>query len=56
MSAVTTLSGIQPTLFLPQFVARIREAVDPAKLRSVSQEDVAIWRTPEGVLCVDGAS
>ncbi|KZV97519.1 hypothetical protein EXIGLDRAFT_703179 [Exidia glandulosa HHB12029] len=53
MSAVTTLTGIQPTLFLPRFIARIREALDPSKLRTLSEEDLEIWRTPEGVLCID---
>ncbi|KZW00128.1 hypothetical protein EXIGLDRAFT_696727 [Exidia glandulosa HHB12029] len=53
MSAVTTLTGIQPTLFLPRFITRIREALDPSKIRAPSKEDLEIWRTPEGVLCID---
>ena len=55
MSAVTTLTGIQPALFLPRFLARIIAALDPASLRSVSEQDIEIWRTPEGELCIDGA-
>ena len=56
MAAVTTLTGILPSVFLPRFVERIEKALGPVNLRSVSEEDMQVWRTPAGELCVDGES
>ncbi|KAH7091864.1 translational activator GCN1 [Auriculariales sp. MPI-PUGE-AT-0066] len=52
-AAVTTLTGIQPMLFLPKFIGRIQSTLEPALLRRVTEEDLQIWRTPEGELCID---
>ncbi|KZV97520.1 hypothetical protein EXIGLDRAFT_764314 [Exidia glandulosa HHB12029] len=51
-SVVKTPTGIQPSLFLPRFLARILEALDPSQLRATSREDLEICQTLESGFCV----
>jgi hypothetical protein len=53
-SAVSTLVFVAPEAALPRTLSQIRIDLNPAAFNAVSEEDVAIFNTPEGVTFVDG--
>ncbi|KDR69874.1 hypothetical protein GALMADRAFT_913484 [Galerina marginata CBS 339.88] len=52
-NAVTTLTFISPTLVLSRIVDQLKEDLDPHVLESLSDEDLAVWATPEGTTFID---
>lgn len=52
-NAVTTIAFVAPEVVVPTLVAQIKEDLNPANFSTVSDEDVEVWRTPEGTLYVD---
>ncbi|EIW80197.1 ARM repeat-containing protein [Coniophora puteana RWD-64-598 SS2] len=52
-AALSTLAFVCPAEVLPRVMQQLREDLEPAKLRALSEEDVGMWRTQEGVLYVD---
>ena len=52
--AVTTLSFVAPELVVPEIAAQIRRDIDAQELKAVTEEDLAIWATPEGTAYIDG--
>jgi hypothetical protein len=53
-SAITSLTFISPATVLPRIVDQLKDDLDPAILNSLTDDDLAIWATPEGTTFVDG--
>lgn len=53
-SAITTLTFISPATVLSRIVDQLKDDLDPAVLNSLTDDDLAIWATPEGTTFVDG--
>ncbi|EKM53603.1 uncharacterized protein PHACADRAFT_125439 [Phanerochaete carnosa HHB-10118-sp] len=51
--AVTTLSFVAPEIAIPRVVEQLRRDIDAQALSSLTDEDLAIWATPEGTTYVD---
>lgn len=51
---MTTLSFVAPELVIPEIVAQIRKDIDAQELAAVTEENIAIWATPEGTTYIDG--
>ena len=54
--AVTTLSFVAPEAVIPQIVEQLRRDINAQELSAVTDEDLAIWATPEGTTYVDRKS
>ncbi|KAL5483042.1 GCN1 [Sanghuangporus weigelae] len=52
-SATTTLTFVAPEIILPPLIDQIKDDLSPECFASVSQEDVEIWKAPEGTLYRD---
>lgn len=52
--AVTTLSFVAPETAILHVVEQLRRDIDAQALGSLTDEDLAIWATPEGTTYVDG--
>ncbi|KAF8959922.1 armadillo-type protein [Flammula alnicola] len=52
-SAITTLAFISPSLVLPRIVEQLQQDLDPNVLNTLSDDELAIWATPEGTTFVD---
>ncbi|KAH9485783.1 eIF-2-alpha kinase activator gcn1 [Psilocybe cubensis] len=52
-AAVTTLAFISPALVLSCIVDQLKDDLNPDILKAISDEDLAIWATPEGTTYVD---
>lgn len=52
-SAAADLAFVAPDVMVPHLVAQIRDDLDPARISKFTPTDVAISRTPEGIMCVD---
>ncbi|KAF8911690.1 armadillo-type protein [Gymnopilus junonius] len=52
-SAVTTLTFISPAAVLARIADQLKEDLSPEVLQSLSDDDLAIWATPEGTTYVD---
>ena len=44
-----------PELVIPEIVQQLRRDINAEELDKVTEEDLAIWATPEGTTYVDGA-
>lgn len=51
---MTTLSFVAPEVVIPQIVEQLRRDINAQELDSLTEEDLAIWATPEGTAYVDG--
>ncbi|GJE94641.1 ARM repeat-containing protein [Phanerochaete sordida] len=51
--AVTTLSFVAPQAVIPQIVEQLRRDIDAQALGGLTEEDLAIWATPEGTTYID---
>jgi hypothetical protein len=54
--AITTLTFIQPTLYVPAFMDQIRSDLDPASLDFIGLQEQGIWISPPDQPYVDGQS
>ena len=52
--AITTLAFLNPDVMLPLFIGKVQNALDPTTINAPSLQDLDIWRTPEGSLCING--
>jgi hypothetical protein len=52
--AVTTLSFVAPESVIPEIVAQVGKDIDAQEVKALTDEEIAIWATPEGVVYVDG--
>ncbi|KAK9239459.1 armadillo-type protein [Lipomyces kononenkoae] len=53
MKAAATLAFVSPDVFAPFVRDKFIEDLDASRLDGITEEDVRIWRTPDGVLCID---
>ena len=51
---MANLAFVAPEIAVPFFTRIIKADLAPESFQSVSQEDVEIWKTPEGTLYHDG--
>lgn len=49
-----TVAFVAPAVVLPDCVKAIKAGLDPLNLAKISQEDLEVWRTPEGTLYHNG--
>lgn len=54
--ATRTLAFIAPSIYVPEFLSKIREDLDPMQLDFIGVEELGIWQTPPGTTFVDGES
>ncbi|KAF9479098.1 ARM repeat-containing protein [Pholiota conissans] len=52
-SAITSSTFISPATVLPRVVDQLKTDLDPAVLTALTDDDLAIWATPEGTTFVD---
>ncbi|KAJ7334076.1 armadillo-type protein [Mycena albidolilacea] len=52
-SAVTTLVFVAPDVVLPRIVEQLRVDIDPSTLNALTEEDLGMWRMPEGSTFID---
>jgi hypothetical protein len=52
--ATTTLTFIQPEIYLTAVLDRLKEDLDPSPLSTIGLEERGIWATPDDQLFVDG--
>ncbi|KAJ7720581.1 armadillo-type protein [Mycena maculata] len=52
-SALTTIVFIAPDAVLPRIVEQLRTDIDPAVLNALTEEDLGMWRMPEGSTFID---
>ncbi|KAJ6581434.1 armadillo-type protein [Mycena capillaripes] len=52
-SALTTLVFVAPDVVLPRIVEQLRLDIDPAILNALTEEDLGMWRMPEGSTFID---
>ncbi|KAG0238098.1 translational activator of GCN4 [Actinomortierella wolfii] len=53
MSAISSLVFISPDTMISMFMDHIVKDLDPTQLETITEQDVAIWKHPEGELYVD---
>lgn len=53
-SAVISLAFVSPSSVLPRIIEQLQEDLNPKVINSISDDDLAIWATPEGTTYVDG--
>ncbi|KAK9454211.1 armadillo-type protein [Dipodascopsis uninucleata] len=53
MRAAATLAFISPQTMAAFSRDMFVEDLDPSRLNGITQQDIEIWHTPEGVLCID---
>ncbi|KAK9366703.1 armadillo-type protein [Lipomyces kononenkoae] len=53
MKAAATLAFVSPDVVAPFLRDMFIEDLDASRLDGITEEDVRIWHTPDGVLCVD---
>ncbi|KAG7441044.1 ARM repeat-containing protein [Guyanagaster necrorhizus] len=51
--AVTTLAFVCPESAVPRIVDQVREDIDANAINGLSEDDLGIWATPEGITYVD---
>jgi hypothetical protein len=54
--AITTLAFVQPEIYVPAVMERLKVDLDPASLDFIGLEERGIWATPSDQLFVDGKS
>lgn len=52
--AVTTIAFISPEAVLPRVMEQLLADINADGINSLTDEDLAIWATPEGTTYVDG--
>ena len=52
-AAITTLASAAPEVAVAEIVTEVERQLNLDLFKAVTPEDVQIWRTPEGELCVD---
>ncbi|KAJ7252741.1 armadillo-type protein [Mycena haematopus] len=52
-SALTTLVFVAPDVVLPRIVEQLRVDIDPYTLNALTEEDLGMWRMPEGNTFID---
>ncbi|KAJ7180610.1 armadillo-type protein [Mycena filopes] len=55
-SALTTLVFVAPDVVLPHVVEQLRADIDPATFNALTEDDLGMWRMPEGSTFIDGIS
>ncbi|CAG8487765.1 9221_t:CDS:10 [Ambispora leptoticha] len=53
MSTISTLSFISPDTFIPLFLAQCHNDLDSSLMTNIGEQEIKIWKTPEGTLFVD---
>ncbi|KAJ7504446.1 armadillo-type protein [Mycena galericulata] len=51
--ALTTLVFIAPDAVLPRIMEQLRTDIDPSVLNALTEEDLGMWRMPEGTTFID---
>lgn len=54
--AITTLAFVQPEIYVPAVLEKLKADLDPASLDFIGLEERGIWATPSDQLFVDGTS
>ena len=52
--AITTLVFVAPDAILPKIMEQIKSDLRPEAIQSLTDDDLAIWETPEGQTYVNG--
>ncbi|KAJ6493600.1 armadillo-type protein [Mycena vitilis] len=52
-SALTTLVFVAPDVVLPRVVEQLRVDIDPSVLNALTEEELGMWRMPEGSTFID---
>lgn len=52
--SVTTLTFVAPEVTIPQIIQQIQYDINAQEIEALSDEDLAIWGTPEGTTYIDG--
>ncbi|KAJ7224326.1 armadillo-type protein [Mycena pura] len=52
-SALTTLVFVAPDIVLPRIIKQLQSDADSSVLHALTQEELGIWRMPEGIAFVD---
>ncbi|KAJ6518743.1 armadillo-type protein [Mycena sanguinolenta] len=52
-SALTTLVFVAPDVVLPRIVEQLQVDIDPSTLNALTEEDLGMWRMPEGSTFMD---
>lgn len=52
--ATRTLAFIAPSIYVPEFLSKIREDLNPMQLDFIGAEELGIWQTPPGTTFVNG--
>ncbi|KAJ7606190.1 armadillo-type protein [Mycena polygramma] len=52
-SALTTLVFVAPDVVLPRIVEQLRVDIDPSVLNALTEEELGMWRMPEGSTFID---
>ncbi|KAF7356649.1 TOG domain-containing protein [Mycena venus] len=52
-SALTTLVFVAPDVVLPRVVEQLRVDIDPFTLNALTEEDLGMWRMPDGSTFID---
>ncbi|KAJ7115902.1 ARM repeat-containing protein [Mycena epipterygia] len=52
-SALTTLVFVAPDVVLPRIVEQLQADIDPSVLNALTEEDLGMWRMPEGSTFID---
>lgn len=52
--AIGTLAFVAPHAVLPRVMEQLRADINGKRLIALTDEDLAIWETPEGTMCVNG--
>ncbi|KAJ7449659.1 armadillo-type protein [Mycena latifolia] len=52
-SALTTLVFVAPEAILPRIVEQLRADIDPSVVNALTEEDLGMWRMPEGSTFID---
>ncbi|KAG0234297.1 armadillo-type protein [Mortierella sp. GBAus27b] len=53
MSTISSLVFIAPSTMIPAFLGRVKEDLDPKLLDGIGEQEISIWKHPEGELFVD---
>lgn len=54
-NAITTASFVAPETVLPPLMSQYSQDLDSFNFTSLSEDDIAIWDTPENTPYVDGS-
>lgn len=54
MSAIATITFISPETIIPLFLTQCHRDLDASLFDNIGENDVEIWKTPEGTLFIDG--